>query len=734
MTVATRIERGEGPASDAVRGTYGIEDPARALALTAGLVLTAAYVSVLYGVTSVVGGTDRLLAVVAVSLVLATLLARLLRPLHAATLGAILLGMGILSYVHALPYGWLLVYNADQLASDVLTLLTGVSVLQMAEAGTWAVGVAPAPVFLSWYLLVRQRYAAGTAVGGVALGVFVLTGDAGTVVTVAGVASGAATVGLGEIERRDGTIRQVDTLAVVVTIMVVVGMSVATIPVGGSGPLGGEHQTAGTIEGDLMANTDEVAVTGSIELSPEVRFVVRSEEPAYWRVDAYDRYTGQGWVRSGQPSDMTRLPRPPGDHQRVEQQFTAHSDVAVMPAVWRPTAVSGDVGDRAGVTAPGGLIPEEPLREGDSYRVTSARPVASGEDLATAGTDYPTDIERQYTQLPEGTPDRVGEFTDDVTADAEMPYEQAVLIERWLQENKEYSLDVERPEDTVADSFLFEMEAGYCTYFATTMVTMLRTQGIPARFVTGYSEGQRVAEDQWVVRGLNSHAWVEVYFPDVGWIAFDPTPSDPRSDVRSDRIEDARESGEENVDVAGSEDESWTPTPGPGDGTPGSGTNDTRGDPGSDPGINETPVNLTPEPTDEGDGSLLPPHELVGLTAVVLIGAVAAARRIGATRRLVRTVRIRWQGSRGTPRQDVERSFERLEYLLERDHRERRTGESRRTYLRSLGVASDDRVRRVNELYHRARYGGGVSRDEAEETISLVDELVRDRTSVFDRD
>ena len=735
MTMATRIEHGEGSASDAVRGTYGMEDPARALALSAGLVLTATYVSELYGVTSVVGGTDQLFTVVAASLVLATLLARLLRPLHAATLGVTLLGLGILSYVHALPYGWFLVYNnADQLVSDVGTLLTGVSVLQMAEAGTWAVGVAPAPVFLSWYLLVRQRYAAGTAVGGIALGMFVLTGDAGPVVTVVGVASGAATVGLGEIERRNGTIRQVDTLAVVVTIMVVIGMSVASIPVGGTGPLGTDHGTAGTIEGDLMANTDEVAVTGSVELSPEVRFVVESEEPAYWRVDAYDRYTGQGWVRSGQANDATRLPRPPGDHQRVEQRFTAQSDVAVMPAAWRPIDVSGEAGDRAGVTALGGLVPEQPLQEGDRYQVTSARPVPSGEDLGTAGTDYPTAVEREYTQLPEQTPDRVGEFTDDLTADAETPYEETVLIEQWLRTNKEYSLDVERPEETVADSFLFEMDAGYCTYFATTMVTMLRTQDVPARFVTGYSEGQRVAEDRWVVRGLNSHAWVEVYFPDVGWVAFDPTPSDPRSDARTDRIEDARESGEENVDAAGSEDGTWTPTPGPGDGTPGPGTNDTPGDPGSDPELNETPAALTPEPADEDDGSLLPPHEFVGLAAVILVGAVAAARRTGAVRRLGRIVRIRWQGSRGTPRQDVERSFERLEYLLERDHRERRIGESRRSYLQSLRVTSDERVRRVSDLYHRARYGGGVSREEAEETIALVDELVRDRLSVFGRD
>ncbi|WP_148417044.1 transglutaminase-like domain-containing protein, partial [Haloferax sp. KTX1] len=85
----------------------------------------------------------------------------------------------------------------------------------------------------------------------------------------------------------------------------------------------------------------------------------------------------------------------------------------------------------------------------------------------------------------------------------------------------------------------FEMDEGYCVYFATTMVTMLRTQGIPARMTVGYTSGQRIDENQWVVRGLNSHAWVEVYFPDQGWVQFDPTPSGPREAVRQQRIEEA---------------------------------------------------------------------------------------------------------------------------------------------------------------------------------------------------
>jgi len=93
------------------------------------------------------------------------------------------------------------------------------------------------------------------------------------------------------------------------------------------------------------------------------------------------------------------------------------------------------------------------------------------------------------------------------------------------------------------------MDAGYCTYYATTMVTMLRSQDVPARFVTGYTDGERVDEDRQVVRGLNAHAWVEVYFPEYGWVQFDPTPGGPREAVREQNLQQARDNEETAVDT-----------------------------------------------------------------------------------------------------------------------------------------------------------------------------------------
>jgi hypothetical protein len=74
---------------------------------------------------------------------------------------------------------------------------------------------------------------------------------------------------------------------------------------------------------------------------------------------------------------------------------------------------------------------------------------------------------------------------------------------------------------------------------------------------------------------------------------------------------------------------------------------------------------------------------------------------------------------------DVERAFRRLEQRLERRHRPRRPGETHRQYLDALGSGADARVRRVFALYERCRYGGEVTRAEADEAVALVDEVVR---------
>jgi transglutaminase-like putative cysteine protease len=635
-------------------------------------------------------------------------------------------------YFLSVPASQRALISAERLVSDSVALLTGLSVLRLTQANVWALSVAPTPVFLSWYLAVRRRYVASVVVGGAALAVVVLTGDAGSITTLAGVIGAAGVVGFGTLDRYGGTAAQVDTLVILLAVMVVAAATLSVVPTTQASPVLPDRSSPSGVT-SLVDAQDRVSVVGTIRLSPQVQFTVESPAESYWSTATYDRYTGSGWVRSGESESFVgRLPGPPGGGREVRQTVTAETELGAMPAAWRPTDVGGLDAARVRVTPQGSLQPATTIDPGESYTVTSRlnRPDAAA--LRDAGTDYPDGVVETYTRLPDSTPDRVADRAAAVTAEAgaETPYDTAVAIETYLESNKRYSLTVERPEGDVADAFLFEMDAGYCTYYATTMVTMLRAEGVPARFVTGYTAGERVGDGEYVVRGLDSHAWVQVYVPDVGWVRFDPTPAAPRQSAERTRLTDARQSGEPGVDTEETRQSTPEPTPAGGDGggdgevtptpTPVGGSDAVGTQPGP---VGDTGA-TTPAPTD--DGPSLPSRETLALWGVVLAGVGAALRRTGAGARAVRAVWLRRRGPRRAPDADAVRAFERLVYLLERQERPRRPGETPRTYVER--VTADDRARRVLATYERARYGPGVDRAAADAATDAVGDLVRERT------
>ena len=163
-----------------------------------------------------------------------------------------------------------------------------------------------------------------------------------------------------------------------------------------------------------------------------------------------------------------------------------------------------------------------------SYEALSDTGLPHPDDLRRASTDYSAEIRRVYLTLPDLDP-RVGELAQQITGSATNNYDRALAIETYLRSKFTYTLDPVgiEPGDPIA-SFLFQAKAGYCEYFAAAMALMLRTQGIPSRLVNGFQTGtyNRVGKDL-IVRGRDAHSWVEVYFPNYGWMTFDPTPADP---------------------------------------------------------------------------------------------------------------------------------------------------------------------------------------------------------------
>ena len=168
-----------------------------------------------------------------------------------------------------------------------------------------------------------------------------------------------------------------------------------------------------------------------------------------------------------------------------------------------------------------------PLHSGAAthYDAVSQVPLVAPQALRDDSTDYPQEILTTYLQLPKLDP-RIEQLARTVTAHDATPYDKAADLERYFHTSFRYTLDLSdmNKPDPLA-YFLFTKRAGHCEYFASAMVVMLRTLGIPSRYVTGFLPGEYndLAHD-YIIRGSNAHSWVEVYFPQYGWITFDPTP------------------------------------------------------------------------------------------------------------------------------------------------------------------------------------------------------------------
>lgn len=139
-----------------------------------------------------------------------------------------------------------------------------------------------------------------------------------------------------------------------------------------------------------------------------------------------------------------------------------------------------------------------------------------------------------YLQVSPTLSPEVGELARRIVGDADTRYDKVTAIGTWLGD-LDYTLDQPRSErvDNGADpleGFLFDTRAGHCEYFATAMAVLLREVGVPTRNVNGYygAEWNPVGEF-YTVRQADAHSWVEVYFEDLGWVTFDPTPPSGRN-------------------------------------------------------------------------------------------------------------------------------------------------------------------------------------------------------------
>ena len=278
------------------------------------------------------------------------------------------------------------------------------------------------------------------------------------------------------------------------------------------------------------------------QLKPRVVMRVRSQAEGFWRVLAFDRYTGQGWELS-RNRDTKTIKRPGWSYQfylpqtfsrnrkkEVVQTYTLVTELPnLIPALSQPRELYFPTQEVA-IDAEGGLRSPVGLREGLTYTVISEVPYRDRTLLQKVAIEAIPDGSL-YLQIPEKTSEKIRKRTEELLATSPQPitapYEKALFLAQALKQR--YAIQPDIPpltkDQDLVEAFLFRFKGGYPDHFSSALTVMLRSIGIPARLVAGFAPGQfNPFTGLYEVKNTDAYAMTEVYFPNYGWFAFDPIP------------------------------------------------------------------------------------------------------------------------------------------------------------------------------------------------------------------
>ncbi|HSS61639.1 MAG TPA: transglutaminaseTgpA domain-containing protein [Candidatus Limnocylindrales bacterium] len=289
------------------------------------------------------------------------------------------------------------------------------------------------------------------------------------------------------------------------------------------------------LTGDSTGATTSVDLHFRGRLGTAPVMYVRTGAPAYWRGLVFDVYRNGVWTASDHFYRQTEpyvpprlLPQPPGHNLGTFVQ-TFHVLRPLPGVIYAAYPLQSLYAPVAALRedAYGTFHTPDQLRPGVTYSAVSYIPDLSPQSLRAdeneAVFEDPNGANLDYGSLSQ--PARA--LAADVVTGTTNEFDTVLALTRYLQRRYTYTLDlspVPSRRDPV-DWFLFDVKRGYCEQFATAEALMLRSLNIPARLVTGYSTGDYdPILNQAVVRERDAHAWVEVWFPNHGWVPVDPTP------------------------------------------------------------------------------------------------------------------------------------------------------------------------------------------------------------------
>ena len=351
-------------------------------------------------------------------------------------------------------------------------------------------------------------------------------------------------------------------------------------------------------------------------------------EGEYLRMASLPRLDAAGWQNAAFPlTEGTRLPQAPG-LTTAGPEVRTHIDIGdfsteYLPLPWAPVAIEGSGQWAYGAESLVVISVAENRTSATrdlSYDVTSMDTTPAGQVLSTAPAGRPTDA-GLTTEVPADVPQEIIDLTLDLTQSQPTAALKAAAIQAYLR-SSDFTYSLDPGSGTGFDAmkqFLLVDKKGYCEQFAGSMATMARIAGIPSRVAVGWLPGDRQADGSYRVTLHDMHAWPELYFEDLGWVRFEPTPGVATAPAWSMTDPDESASSEsplpvtEPSEVAPSEAATATPEP-----------------------------TETPAPAQETGGGLSPLEILrrVGIALGLLAALTGAAALPGLLRRRRRTVRL----------------------------------------------------------------------------------------------
>ena len=270
-------------------------------------------------------------------------------------------------------------------------------------------------------------------------------------------------------------------------------------------------------------------------------YTTTSGDRPYLRMVTLGDFTDAAWeptIGSGDsaPTEIDKAPGRADDVAVVES--TATISMGNVRGRWLPvpyaaTSVTGLVGTWVADPETLNVRSERSTVRGQDYVVTSEVANPTSDQLRTADSAVPDELE-QYVTLPASLPSIVAEQALSVTAGATTNYDRAIALQSYFR-GGEFTYSEDAPVENnydgtdpeVIGEFLTQ-KSGYCVHFSSAMAAMARTLGIPARVAVGFTAGTdaenaTTGEEIFTVTTNELHAWPELYFANVGWVRFEPT-------------------------------------------------------------------------------------------------------------------------------------------------------------------------------------------------------------------